>query len=54
MVSDEELRARVRKIARKSEFYAHLGIYRAVSAFPIALWQATGSGFPWFVLLLID
>jgi hypothetical protein len=41
MVSDEELRARARKIARKS-------------AFPIALWRATGSGFPWFVLLLID
>lgn len=55
MPSDEELRKKARKIAKKkSDFYIHLVIYIAVNAFLIAQWWViAGPGsFPWFVFPL--
>jgi len=55
MNSDEELREKARKIAKKkSDFFTHLAIYIAVNVFLIAQWLITGGlgSFPWFVFVL--
>jgi len=53
METDEELRRRARKTAEeKTDFYMHFGIYIAVNALIIAIWYATGMGFPWFIFPL--
>ena len=55
MVTDEELRKKARKIAKKkSDFYIHLVIYIAVNTFLIAQWWTIteGKGFAWFVFPL--
>jgi hypothetical protein len=55
METDEELRNKARKIAKKkSDFYIHLVIYIAVNTFLIAQWWTItdGNGFAWFVFPL--
>ena len=52
MTSDEELRAKAKKIAKeKVGFYLHFAIYLVVNLFIIVQWWVIsgGEGFPWFV-----
>ncbi len=55
MVTDEELRKKAKKIAKKkSDFYIHLVIYIAVNTFLFVQWWiiAGPDGFPWFIFPL--
>jgi len=54
MESEEELRARARKIAEdKIGFYIHLIIYLAINSLLIVMWLWGGGGFPWFLFPLV-
>lgn len=53
MASEEELRKKARRQAKeKVDFFMHFGVYLAVNAFLIAIWWASGGGFPWFIFPL--
>ena len=55
MVTDEELRKKAEKIAKKkSDFFIHLAIYVSVNLFLFVQWLviAGPNSFPWFVFPL--